>query len=104
MTVIDKIKQLWISLRLEKNPYYYYVIDIQDTINKLHHIMTGQKLSRPNMKSAALYISLLRDYKRMISVKSGRVDVHEMQNIINEVQLVLTSVSKFMQKVNNNND
>lgn len=101
MNFFDKVKQLWISLRLEKNPYYYYMVDIQSMINDLHHVMTEHKLNRNDMKDATLYITILRDYKRLILSKLGRSNSSEMEQIINDLQLTMTAISNFITKVHN---
>lgn len=104
MNFFDKVKQLWISLRLEKNPYYYYTVDIQDTINRLHHVMTEHKLSRQEMKDATLYVTTLRDYKRIIGDKLGRSNSSEMEQILNDLQLTMASISDFISRVHNDTE
>lgn len=99
MNIIQVIKQMWVSIRLEKNPYYYYLVDIQRAINDLHHMMTKHKLTRDQMKDATLYVTMLRDYKKIIERKTGRTDKIEIEQILSDVQTNINSVNKFIKKV-----
>lgn len=104
MTLWEKIKQLWISLRLEKNPYYYTTLDIQKAINDLHHVMTEHKLSRRHMQDATIYVTVLRDHKRVLNIRSQRPSVQGDKQLLDEINVTINAVNKFIDKVHSANE
>lgn len=53
------------------------------------------------MKDATIYITTLRDYKRLIGNKLGRSNSSEMEQILNDLQLTMTSINEFITRVHN---
>ncbi len=99
MNLSDKIKQMWISLKLEQNPHYYTVVDIQECMDELHKIMTGHKLDRTQMREATCYLASLREYKNVVSLKSTYSQTVNMKALINDVYMEINTVSRFIKSV-----
>lgn len=103
MTLWQKIKQLYISLRLEKNPYYYALVDIQKAIDDLHHIMTQHQLQRHEMKDATVFITQMKGYKRTLSIKTPNSDSEEVSNLLADICRDINSIQEFIKKVHDEN-
>lgn len=99
MTFLERVKQVWIQLNLEKNPHYYTVLDIQKCLNRIQQLMRKHKLDRTQMREATFYLQSLHEYKGVVSLKNNYSKHVNMKELIADVYMEINTVNKFIESV-----
>lgn len=104
MTLWEKIKQMYVSIKLETNPYYYCVVDIQQCIDSLYHLMTHTKLNRSQMKEATFYLTSLREYKNVVTYKTAYSHKIPMKDVLVDIYMEVGLAQRFIESVERGED
>ncbi len=99
MTFVEKLKQMYTSVMLERNPYYYCIVDIQKCISDLKHLMDNHKLDRGQMREATFYLTSLREYKNVVSFKTDYSRKVPMKDVVVDIYMQINSVQRFIEDV-----
>lgn len=99
MTFVEKLKQMYTSVMLERNPYYYCIVDIQKCIGDLQHLMNNHKLDRSQMREATFYLTSLREYKNVVNFKSDYSRKVPMKDVVVDIYMQINSVQRFIDEV-----
>lgn len=99
MTFVEKLKQMYTSVMLERNPYYYCIVDIQKCIGDLQHLMNNHKLDRSQMREATFYLTSLREYKSVVNFKTDYSRKVPMKDVVVDIYMQINSVQRFIDDV-----
>lgn len=89
----DRIKQMYIAIRLEKNPHFYVVVDINRTLKQIRKVLKSRRIERDEIEELVFHIQTLSLY-RSIFLKSRSVtydktamsiDVYDYINTVNQL-------------------